>query len=450
MPQPRALAHALTSLLAALRARRHVGGGGQGVPRLPRQRASLWRAGFAAITLLSVGAVPAWAQQQGTERNARLEAPPVARPGDRVAVAVEGFTPGTEVLVFLMGPGPSARLLRTVEGTPVSDASGNGRWQVRIPDDVGPDLVRLEGWWLSADDLNGRYANRPVVMAIPTSPTAGSERTLVPTPLSAPAATLTSASLSTRARVLDPPRTASPWVLVSAAQLAPTVAVAATSTAAPAPIPTSTPAAVLPTPSPPPALPPRAPDQRPALTPTAASATPRPLTSDRPLVSGTWAIVQEPGVPASSSAERTFTTSVSLRLRSGPSVDSSLVGNIPAGATLRLLANRPVATEGGDFYQVQLASGTRGYVAPDPDDVPAAPSTASGTSAGSVIRLRLAPNSTSPTRVLVPLGTRARILDMVPSRFGPREGQDWALVRIEHPTAGPVEGYLVADGLRPE
>ena len=77
--------------------------------------------------------------------------------------------------------------------------------------------------------------------------------------------------------------------------------------------------------------------------------------------------VEEPGEAPMVLA--TFTSSVNLRVRSGPSVGSPVVNHVQARTTLQVLEG-PFRTAAGSFYRVRLPGGAEGFVAPAPGDLP--------------------------------------------------------------------------------
>lgn len=304
------------------------------------------------------------------------------RPGDGVPVAVDGFTPGAEVQLFLMGPGPSARLLRPVPGTgsPLADSLGRARWNVRIPEDVEQKLTATDGWWLSADDLAGRYANQPL-------------------------------SLFTGATLLSAPVLGLPLASDPGHQ----------------------------PPGASPSRPFEADSAQPLLVPVQRAAERLPLPpAER------WATLQPPEL---SRGLRSFVTSVPLRVRTEPSTDAPIVRSVPAGGWLRLLDEVAVETEEADFYPVQLADGTRGHVAPVPDDVATIVSIREGQTLGGY-RLRAEPSGQGQFQAMVPLGARVNVLETTEDPVPNPDREAWARVRLE--LRGRIlEGYLPAAGLSP-
>jgi hypothetical protein len=117
-------------------------------------------------------------------------------------------------------------------------------------------------------------------------------------------------------------------------------------------------------------------------------------------------------------------------LRSGPSLEASVIGAIAGGTTLELTETRPVRTEDADFYAVRLPNGSTGYAAPAPQDLPAAPSTTN-------VPLRGEPLPNAPIVATLPAGARTLGVDFVTLNYV----ENWVLVRGE--VGGrTVQGYI--------
>ena len=346
-----------------------------------------WAAGLLLLSASALQTPAALAQDAG---NATIAAPGNAEPGDRLTIAVDGFTPGAEIQLFLMGPGPVARLLSPADGSAIADPAGSAKWTAVVPSDLSPGAD--SGWWLSADDLAGRFANRPLAFF----------------------AALPAPALANQAR--------DGWAnTVRASSAAPRPA--ATVVAVASPSPTAAPAPAVATPT----------------TPTATATAP----SSAPFTAlpGTWATVLGDGPTAPTPS---FTTSTALRLRAEPSVSSAILAPIRAGTRLRLLGG-PTATADADFYRVQLPDGTTGYAAAAPEDIAAARAE-SGTAAGSPYRLRLGPSTASTARALVMPGSRVQLTGIVEGTVD----ETWVRVDVTLPSQVTVVGYLPAGALKPE
>lgn len=307
----------------------------------------------------------------------------VVRPGDGVPVVADGFTPGAEVQLFLMGPGPSARLLRPLpgDGSALADSQGRARWNVRIPADVEQKLPATGRWWLSADDLSGRYANQPL-------------------------------SLFTGATPFDVPVLRGPLTSDPGHQPPSSYGVV--------PLTSDT--------------------DRPLLVPVQRAPEPTPILPEE-----RWATVQTPEL---SRGLRSFVTSTPLRVRTEPSTDATVLSTVPRGGWLRLLDEIAVETEEADFYPVQLADGTRGHVAPLPDDVATIVSIREGQTLGGY-RLRAEPSGHGHFQAMVPLGARVTVLETTEDPVPNPDRELWARVRLEL-RGRSLEGYLPAAGLRME
>jgi DNA-directed RNA polymerase specialized sigma24 family protein len=181
--------------------------------------------------------------------------------------------------------------------------------------------------------------------AVPTpTATAGS----IAAPTSAATATVVLGAAPTSATRVPDPAVASGVAAASTGPTAvPTTPPTPTAAATPPPTPTA-----VPTPSP-------------TAAPTrAATATAVPTSRVEALTPVPTAAVQ----PSAREASK-FTTSVALRVRSGPSVDSPGVDVAQSGTVLQILEG-PIPSGENDYYHVLLPDGSRGYIAAAPSDLP--------------------------------------------------------------------------------
>lgn len=128
--------------------------------QMPRWRAALMVTALGAATLLSalpIQARPAAQEASPASGNAILSIPPVLRQGDALPVTAEGFSPGVEITLVLMGPGPSAQLLPATSGAAAADPTGRAEWTAQLPREL--TLTDSGSWWLNADDAEGHFAN---------------------------------------------------------------------------------------------------------------------------------------------------------------------------------------------------------------------------------------------------------------------------------------------------